>query len=228
METCKECQKKGACLSKIKLFNKLGVGESKNIYLSAVHKDFKKGESLFFNRDLVDKIIVIRYGKIKSSTYDDEGRESISKIYVEGDIIGENSIFLDNSYTSNGVAIENTGICQIDKTILRKILIKDRDFSLNLIKSLSKKLYETEKLLEILSIKDSYTRLGAFLLYRARMTNDSYISLNQENIASSINMTRETVSRKLSQMEKEGYIENIAYKKIRIKNLDALIELTNM
>lgn len=33
METCKECQKKGACLSKIKLFNKLGVGESKNIYL---------------------------------------------------------------------------------------------------------------------------------------------------------------------------------------------------
>ena len=66
------------------------------------------------------------------------------------------------------------------------------------------------------------------MLYRARITNDRYIILNQENIASSINMTRETVSRKLSQMEKEGYIENIAYKKIRIKNLDALIEFTNM
>ena len=228
METCKECQKKGACLSKIKLFNKLGVGESKNIYLSAVHKDLKKGESLFFNRDLVDKLIVIRYGKIKSSTYDDEGRESISKIYVEGDIIGENSIFLDNSYTSNGVAIENTGICQIDKTILRKILIKDHDFSLNLIKSLSKKLYETEKLLEILSIKDSYLRLAAFLAYRARLIKNDVIELSQENIASSLNMTRETVSRKLSELEKEGFIENQSYKKIKIKNLSNLNKLTNL
>lgn len=128
MQTCKHCQEKGKCLSKIKLFNKLGVDESKNIYLSAVHKNLKKGESLFLNGDLVDKLIVIRYGKIKSSTYDDEGRESISKIYVEGDIIGEDSIFLDNSHTSNGVAIENTGICQIDKNLLRNILVKDHDF----------------------------------------------------------------------------------------------------
>ena len=165
MQTCNYCQKKGKCLSKIKLFNKLGVDESKNIYLSAVHRDLKKDESLFFNGDLVEKIIVIRYGKIKSSTYDDEGRESISKIYVEGDIIGENSIFLDNSYTSNGVAIENTGICQINKNLLRNILVKDHDFSLNMIKSLSEKLYDTERLLEILSIKDSYKRLAAFLLY---------------------------------------------------------------
>lgn len=228
MQTGNYCQEKGECLSKIKLFNKLGVDESKNIYLSAVHKDLKRGQSLFSYGDLVDKIIVIRYGKIKSSTYDDKGRESISKIYLEGDIIGENSIFLDNSHTSNGVAIENTGICQIDKTILRKILIKDHDFSLNLIKSLSKKLYEIEKLLEILSIKYSYTRLGAFLLYRSKMSKNHLVSLNQENIASSINMTRETVSRKLSELEKDGYIENIAYKKIKIKNISALENLTNM
>lgn len=84
---------------------------------------------------------------------------------MEGDIIGENSIFLDNSYTSNGAAIENTGICQIDKNLLRNILVKDHDFSLNMIKSLSEKLYDTERLLEILSIKDSYKRLAAFLLH---------------------------------------------------------------
>lgn len=75
MQTCNYCQEKGKCLSKIKLFNKLGVDESKHIYLSAVHKDLKRGQSLFFSGDLVDKIIVIRFGKIKSSTYDDEGEK---------------------------------------------------------------------------------------------------------------------------------------------------------
>lgn len=228
METCKECQKKGTCLSKINLFNKLDVDESKSIYISAIHKHIKKGESIFLSNDPIDKIIVLRYGKIKSSSYDEDGRESIRKIYLEGDIIGEDSIFLDNNYSSNGVAIEDTGICQIDKNLLRNILVKDHDFSLNMIKSLSEKLFDTERLLEILSIKNSYRRLAAFLLYRAKMSKDNFVSLNQENIASSINMTRETVSRKLSELENDGYIENIAYKKIRIKNISALENLTNM
>ncbi len=48
MQTCKYCQEKGECLSKIKLFNELGVDESKNIYLSAVHKDLKKVKVYFF------------------------------------------------------------------------------------------------------------------------------------------------------------------------------------
>jgi len=228
METCKECQKKDACLSKINLFNKIGIDESKSIYISSIHRNIKKGQNIFFSDDPVDKIIVIRHGKIKASSYDEDGRESIRKIYLEGDIIGEDSIFLDNTYNSNGIAIEDTGVCQIDKNLLRNILVKDHDFSLNMIKSLSEKLYDTERLLEILSIKDSYKRLAAFLLYRSKMSKNNLVSLNQENIASSINMTRETVSRKLSELEKDGYIENIAYKKIRIKNISALENLTNM
>ena len=225
---CKVCKANGSCLSKINLFKEIGVDESKSIYLSANHKDYEKGASIFFVGDLIDKIIILRYGKIKTSIYDEDGRENIRKIYVEGDIIGEDSIFLDKYFESNGVAIEKTGICQIDKETLRSILVKDHNFSLNMIKSLSKKVYETEKLLEILSIRDSYKRLGAFLAYRARITKSNLINLNQENIALSINMSRETVSRKLSQMEEEGYIENQAYKKIRIKNLPGLINLKNL
>lgn len=228
MEMCKVCKANGSCLSKINLFKEIGVDESKSIYLSANHKDYEKGASIFFVGDLIDKIIILRYGKIKTSIYDEDGRENIRKIYVEGDIIGEDSIFLDKYFESNGVAIEKTGICQIDKETLRSILVKDHNFSLNMIKSLSEKVYETEKLLEILSIRDSYKRLGAFLAYRARITKSNLINLNQENIALSINMSRETVSRKLSQMEEEGYIENQAYKKIRIKNLPGLINLKNL
>lgn len=228
MEMCKVCKANGSCLSKINLFKEIGVDESKSIYLSSNHKDYEKGASIFFVGDLIDKIIILRYGKIKTSIYDEDGRENIRKIYVEGDIIGEDSIFLDKYFESNGVAIEKTGICQIDKETLRSILVKDHNFSLNMIKSLSEKVYETEKLLEILSIRDSYKRLGAFLAYRARITKSNLINLNQENIALSINMSRETVSRKLSQMEEEGYIENQAYKKIRIKNLPGLINLKNL
>lgn len=225
---CKTCQAHGNCLSKINLFKELGVDESKSIYLTADHKDYQKGESVFSFGDPINKIIIIRYGKIKTSTYDDNGRESIRKIYVQGDIIGEDSIFLDKSYQVNGEAIEKAGICQIDKATLRNILVKDHDFSLKMIKSLSQRVYESEMMLEILSIKDSYLRIAAFLAYRARITKNDVIELSQENIASSLNITRETVSRKLSELEKEGYIKNQSYKKIKIKNLSNLNKLTNL
>ena len=228
MQMCKACQAHGNCLSKINLFKELGVDESKSIYLAADHKDYHKGESVFSFGDPIDKITILRYGKIKTSTYDENGRESIRKIYVQGDIIGEDSIFLDKSYQVNGEAIEKTGICQIDKATLRNILVKDHDFSLKMIKSLSQRVYETEMMLEILSIKDSYLRLAAFLAYRARITNNDVIELSQENIASSLNITRETVSRKLSELEQEGFIENQSYKKIKIKNLSDLNKLTNL
>ncbi|WP_282929901.1 Crp/Fnr family transcriptional regulator [Anaerococcus sp. Marseille-Q7828] len=228
MQMCKACQARGNCLSKINLFKGLGVDESKSIYLAADHKDYHKGESVFSFGDPIDKITILRYGKIKTSTYDENGRESIRKIYVQGDIIGEDSIFLDKSYQVNGEAIEKTGICQIDKATLRNILVKDHDFSLKMIKSLSQRVYETEMMLEILSIKDSYLRLAAFLAYRARLTKNDIIELSQENIASSLNMTRETVSRKLSELEEEGYIENQSYKNIRIKKLSDLNKLTNL
>lgn len=228
MQMCKTCQAHGNCLSKINLFKELGVDQSKSIYLTADHKDYHKGESVFSFGDPIDKLIILRYGKIKTSTYDENGRESIRKIYVQGDIIGEDSIFLDKSYQVNGEAIEKAGICQIDKVTLRNILVKDHDFSLKMIKSLSQRVYETELMLEILSIKDSYLRLAAFLAYRARITKNDVIELNQENIASSINITRETVSRKLSELEKEGFIENQSYKKIKIKNLSNLNKLINL
>ncbi|MCD1146537.1 Crp/Fnr family transcriptional regulator [Peptoniphilus sp. KCTC 25270] len=226
MEMCKACKADGRCLSKVNLFKEIGVDESKSIYLSANQKDYEKGASIFFIGDFIDKIIIVRYGKIKTSIYDEDGRENIRKIYVEGDIIGEDSIFLDKYFESNAVAIEKTGICQIDKATLRSILVKDHNFSLNMIKALSKKVYETEKLLEILSIRDAYTRLAAFLAYRARIIKDDTINLNQETIGQTINMSRETVSRKLAQLEEDGYIENQAYKKIKIKNLPGLINLS--
>lgn len=227
MDICDLCQAHGRCLSKVNLFKDLGIDESKSIYLSAVHKDFDRGESIFSINDPIDDVIVVRYGKIKASNYDSNGKEIISKIYVPGDVIGDDSIFLEETYETNGLALEKTGICILNKDNLRNILASDLDFSINMIKNLSQKLHDSEKLLEILSIKDSYKRLAAFLLYRSKMSSSDTISLNQEDIASSINTTRETVSRKLSQLEKEGLIEIIAYKKIRIKNTQDLKNLIN-
>lgn len=228
MEICDLCDSRNLCLSKVKLFKELGVDESKSIYLTSIHKDYENGESIFNINDPIDKIIIVRYGKIKTSIYDENGKEYIANIYVKGDIIGDDSIFLERNYETNAFAINKTGICIIDKNTLKNILVRDTEFSIKMINNLSEKLYESQKLLEILSIKEAYKRLAAFLYFRGKLINSNIIELNQETIASSINLSRETVSRKLNELEKEGYIELLTYKKIKIKNNLGLINLTNL
>lgn len=201
MEICKECALEGGCISKIKLFKDLEIDESNSLLFSAVHKDYDKNETIFNSFDLIEKIIVIRYGKIKTSLYDENGKEYIGSIFSENDTIGEDSIFLNKTYEKNGIAIEKTGVCEIDKKVIKNILLHNPDFSIKMIENLSKKLYQTNKQLEIISIKNPYKRLAAFLLQRSRLINSSIIELNQENIAISTNMARETVSRKLAQLE---------------------------
>lgn len=228
MKVCKDCGLNGSCIKKIKLFKDLEIDESKSLLLSAVHKDYDKNETIFTSSDLIEKIIVVRYGKIKSSLYDENGKEYIGNIFGDGDTIGEDSIFLEKTYEADGITIEKTGVCEIEKDAIKKVLLNNPDFSIKMIENLSKKLYQTNKQLEIMSIKDPYKRVASFLLQRSRLINKNVIELNQENIASSINMARETVSRKLSELEKDGYIELLAYKKIKIINLPALIELAKI
>lgn len=115
MEECKECIISDLCISKIKLFKDLNIKKTKDIYLSSEHKEYKKNEMIFNIDDKINQIIIIIHGKIKSSLYDEDGKEYIANIYVEGDIIGEDRIFLDQKFETNGIAIENTGVCIIDK-----------------------------------------------------------------------------------------------------------------
>lgn len=114
------------------------------------------------------------------------------------------------------------------KKIIQNLIINDSEFSIKMIENMSNKLYQTQKLLEIVSIKDSYKRLAAFLLNRSNIVNSQFIELNQENIAFSISMSRETVSRKLTQLEKDGLIEISAYKKIKLKNKAELFNLAKL
>lgn len=228
MEVCKDCALKGGCISKVKLFKDLEIDESNSLLFSAIHKDYDKNETIFSSSDLIEKIIVIRYGKIKTSLYDENGKEYIGNIFSESDTIGEDSIFLNKTYEKNGIAIEKTGVCEIDKKAIKNILLNNPNFCIKMIENLSKKLYQTNKQLEIISIKDPYKRLAAFLLQRSRLISSSTIELNQENIAISTNMARETVSRKLAVLEDKEVIKLLAYKKIKIINLPALIELSEI
>ena len=72
-----------------------------------------------------------------------------------------------------------------------------------------------EKIL-LLSIRDPEVRLAGFLLDRDTRCIGPYISMRLDDIAASISLRPETVSRNLTKLEKKGLIRRIGQGKIQV------------
>ncbi|NMB15470.1 MAG: winged helix-turn-helix domain-containing protein, partial [Gallicola sp.] len=70
--------------------------------------------------------------------------------------------------------------------------------------------------LKIVGTKDALQRIILFLLDRNRRLGSPEIKMTQEEIGNAIHLTKETVNRKLSELQKRGWIDIYGKKKIRI------------
>lgn len=216
------CCFNGLCTSKIELFSMLTLDEQNSLISKAKHLDYKKGDLIFRESDPADKIIIIRFGRIKLNHFTQEGKELVNDILVEGDIYGEQNIFGGGNYNVNGVALEPSGVCIVFQTDIQKMIVQKPEVGIKLLSVIGSKLSSANELIELLSINDAKSRLAGFLLYRSTRVKKDIIELSREDIAAYINLTRETISRKLNELNDEGIIELSGHRKINIIDKEAL------
>lgn len=217
-----KCLVCGLCINRIGLFENLTDEKQRQIMAHAEHKVLPKGTVLFHPGDQLDRLIIIRKGKLKLSDYDVEGREYIYDILVESAVLGEDLIFSDQTIGTYGEALTELHICSLSREVLEDLLRQNSDFSLQMIRLLGKHLAANQATIRLLSIPDSKTRLEQYLVQRCENLGHNMIELSRDTIASAINVSRETVSRKLGEIERDGNIELIGYKKIYVKNKEKL------
>ncbi|KAF5028888.1 CRP-like cAMP-activated global transcriptional regulator [bioreactor metagenome] len=219
------CKFNGLCTSKIALFSMLTFEEHNALISKSEHLDYKKGDIIFRESDPADKIIIVRYGRVKLNHYSMDGKEYVTDILVESDIYGEQNIFGGGKYDVNAVALEPTGVCIISQEDIQKMIMNRPEVGVKLLNVVGVKLSSANELIELLSINDAKSRLAGFLLYRNTRIKKELIELSRDDIAAYINLTRETISRKLNELEDEGCIQLDGHKKIKIINKEALREI---
>lgn len=219
---CEECG--GFCTTNVPLIEGLPVHEQISLMEHSTHENLRKNSYLFREGEQVDSICIIRKGRVKLCRYDSLGREQIVTILAEHDIIWE-GMFLDGSvYPYSAVCLTNASICTIHRDDFIKI-VNDPQAAMNTIILLSKKLHDANERNMLLSTKDPMARLAGFLMYRVDRSIDDDIVLKLDDIAASVSLRTETVSRKLREMEKDGLIERLGHARIRVLDRDALREI---
>ena len=167
-------------------------------------KSVNRGEFLFREGQLCTKVAIVVSGQVKISSMNYSGSEVILNILESDEMFGNNLIFSDNpNYKGDVIALKDSVIVLIKKENLENLLQSNRNFLLtylNIQSNFGKKLNSTIKMLSFASAEDRF-------LYYLRESNNEISYRTVTELADILHLKRETLSRILTELEKENAIK---------------------
>lgn len=227
-DACTTCHHRH-CAQKVALFENLPEDALEKITGLIQRRFFLKGDSVFTEGQIFDKLYIVNGGSLKIFRYSKEGREQILYVLGDGDFIGDINLFKKDILPFSGQALEDTHLCIIAKDDFDRLLQDHPQLTSAILESAYDRIKSLETLVQTLSVKDTDTRLAALLVKLAENfgihTADGieiHLNLTREEMASFIGMTRETVSRKLSGFQQRGLITLRDDKTLVVLDMDSL------
>ena len=221
---CKACR--GECLKNVEFLVGLPPEKVTTLLRRSVRLNFAKGEHLFHEGEPCDAIYIIHQGRVKLCTYDQEGQERIAGIFVEHDTIWEGVLVPDSRYSASAIAMTAVECCKSARKDFEEA-IQEPEVAMRIIALLSKKLHDANRRNLLKSIADPKERVAGLLLYRYRRQTSDTITMRLEEMAGSLALRPETISRKLKELEREGYVKKTGQSSIKVLDPDRLMELVN-
>lgn len=216
---CRRCQQR--CIDNVTFLTDLTEEKQQKIMQSAVRKKYKKDSYLFMAEDPIDAIYIVHSGKVKLSVCDREGREQIIGVFAERDTIWEGIFTEESKYSYGAVCMTDVDCCKLYRRDVESIM-RDSAVALRVIGLLSRKLSDANERILLLATDSPKARLAGFLLQRSRQLGRDIFVSRLEEIAASIHLRPETVSRKIKEMEREGLIVKSGQSGIQILDSDGL------
>lgn len=169
---------------------------------------------LLLENDVNPNVYIIRSGFVKICRYSD-GKEIILNLASTGEIVGEMEIFTKMPEQISSIeAVTNISVWQISKKDFEKIIDKYPSVLKKAYTILSERIRSLNRLIRYLSFCDVRAKVANLLLdiyYNFGEKNDEQhqinVNVNQSIFASMLGITRESVSKTLSDFQDEGIIE---------------------
>ncbi len=216
-----------SCISVVPIFNHLEKDQMDEIMGVARSISFHRGEMIYRAGQRSDSLYIVNKGKIKIYRLSESGKEQLVRILKPGDFTGELALFKETTHESFAEAMEKTRVCLIKRSNLQKFLLKYPSISLKLLAEFTNRLEQSEKQFARLVTEKVETRLALFLVecFENEGQNQFVLPMSKKDLASYLGTTPETLSRKLTDLEKQGYIRQKPHKKIEVLDIDGLLLL---
>ena len=225
---CSDCHIAKICMSSIletEALNKLDQ-------IVSHQKKIKAGESVYMSGENVDALYSIKTGSFKLLINSIGGYEQIIALKMTAEFIGLESIGSDY-YSSTAIALEDSVVCIIPLSKLENISELFPSLQKHLNKVLCWEIEDRNMMVTLLGHTGAEKKLGLFLNYllkgakRRNLSEQNLkLKMSREEIASYLGLSRETVTRMLSDYIKNGILK-VSNKNIEILKPQLITNIVN-
>ncbi len=191
-------------LNDLKFFNFLKEEDLLRLKDISIKKFFNKNEILFYKGDEPKYLHLLLKGIAKLYTYDYKDNEVIIHNLMAPNLIAEIANYEDMNFLANCSFETNAEVLLIDYKKFKKEFLLKPEISMFFIKSLTKKIKALQSFINYNISLNSMEKIAKFLY-----DNESILmNLKQVKIAQILNITPETLSRKIAKLKRENIIQN--------------------
>ena len=197
--------------------------------LSQKEKEFDKGAYIYFIGDPSDYVYLIKQGRVKISSYAEDGKEIVKAILSGGEVFGELAIAGEAQRNDFAQALDaDTVICPLTITDMKNLMEDDKELSFKIFKLIGFRMRKLERRLELLISKDARTRVVEFLKDLAKEKGKKVgfevmikNHLKHQDIASLTGTSRQTVTTILNDLKEKNLI-SFDRRRILLRDIERL------
>lgn len=175
------------------------LGEGRQVKLDA-------GDVLFFSREPVSRLYLVRAGRVKLVRHTSEGKALVFQLATAGDTLAEASLFSD-AYHCTAIADDPAVVLAYDKADVLAALAADADFSSRVMADLAGKIIDLRGRLELRNVRSARERILQYL--ELLSADDGVVHFHQplKTVAAEIGLSHEALYRAMSVLERDAVIE---------------------
>lgn len=178
---------------------------------------YKKGEVIYYPGQHPKYVYFIRSGEVRMVTVNDDNKEFIQGVFKAKQYFGEPALLLQRPYLAFTIASKDTELILVDEPQFLKILEENRDFSMELIKNLSSRLFYKSMMLEELGNEQAEHRLLTLITYLSKeMEKGMSLNVTRQALADRSGLRVETVIRTIKKLADAGKIKLIKGKIVKL------------
>ena len=215
-------------LRKTPLFASLTDKEMEALAGRVSKRRFERGALLFSEGDPCTGLFLVAWGKIRIFKLSPSGREQVLAVEGSGSSFAELPVFDGGNYPASASALEDAEVLFISRKDFQNFCREHPEVALKVIAVVGSRLRRLIGIIEDLSFTTVRHRLIALLLQLAQASGTASkegvrveLTKTHQDLAAELGTVRELISRNLSRLQAEGFLE-VDGRKIIVRDLAGL------
>src|SRR5438270_4825246 len=214
-----ERESEAVYLKQVSIFRGLDDQEVHDLISVAKKRTFRSGEVIFHRDDPGQILYMIKEGKVKICLISPDGQEMTLVVFGKGEYFGDLALLDGLPRSADAVALEKVECYTLQRSDFQKAIMKNPKIAIQVLEVLSKRIRSTDAMVEDLIFLDVYGRVAKKLLelsdaHGVKAENGTRIDvrLTQQELASMVGASRESVNKVMGYFMDKGYISTDKHK----------------